>query len=127
MERRKAIRALVVEDDEAILELVRKVLEREGFAVEGVKSGAAAIELLDIIPYDLLILDLMIPHVGGELVMQFLAVAQPKMLRRVIVTTASPRLLSCEFLRRICKILEKPFDIADLALLARECGEPAAA
>jgi hypothetical protein len=35
--------------------------------------------------------------------------------------TASPRQLSCEFLQRICKILEKPFDINELVLMAREC------
>jgi DNA-binding response OmpR family regulator len=120
-ERRRKFRALVVEDDEAILTLVRRVLEREAFSVEGVKNGDEAIQLLKTIAYDLLILDLMLPDVSGEAVMAFLEDAKPRTLRQVIVMTASPRRLSCEFLERICKILTKPFDIAELVLMAREC------
>ena len=120
-ERRQSYRALVVEDDDAIVSLVRHVLEREEFSVECVKSGAAAIQLLKTVAYDLLILDLVLPLVSGEEVMTFLESTQPRTLRRVIVMTASPRQLSCEFLERICKILAKPFDINELVLMAREC------
>lgn len=120
-ERRKAFRALVVEDDDAILRLVKTVLEREQFAVEGVQNGAEAIELLRTVSYDLLILDLLLPQVSGEEVIGYLALQQPEYLRRVIVTTASPRIKSCEFLEKICRLLIKPFDIDQLVLYAREC------
>jgi len=120
-DRRRSFRALVVEDDDAIILLVRRVLERESFSVECVKSGATAIELLKTVAYDLLILDLVLPLVSGEEVMMFLEATQPHTLRRVIVMTASPRELSCEFLQRICKILAKPFDIDELVLMARQC------
>ncbi|HEY8133611.1 MAG TPA: response regulator [Thermoanaerobaculia bacterium] len=123
IERRRTCRALVVEDDEAILSLVRHVLERENFAVEGVKRGDEAIQLLKTVAYDLLILDLVLPRSTGEDVMTFLEDAQPNTLRRVIVMTASPRRLSCEFLERVCKILTKPFDIDELVLIARECAQ----
>ena len=119
--RRRTFRAMVVEDDEAIITLVRRVLERETFSVECVKTGAAAIELMKVVAYDLLILDLVLPLVSGEEVMEFLEATQPRTLRRVIVMTASPRALPYEFLQRICKLLTKPFDIAELVLMAREC------
>jgi DNA-binding response OmpR family regulator len=125
VEQRRTYRALVVEDDEAIVTLVRRVLEREEFTVECVKSGAAAIELMKTVAYDLLIIDLILPFVSGEEVMTFIEETQPHTLRRVIVMTASPRKLSCEFLERICKILAKPFDIEELVLMARECVEGA--
>jgi DNA-binding response OmpR family regulator len=121
IERRRTFRALVVEDDDANLMLVRRVLERESFTVEGVSNGSEAIQLLRTIAYDLLILDLMLPHISGEDVMAFLENTQPRTLRRIIVMTASPRRLSCEFLERICKILTKPFDVDELVLIAREC------
>ena len=121
VERRRKFRALVVEYDEAILMLVRRVLEREDFSVEGAKSGLEAIQLLKSVAYDLLILDLRLPDRNGEQVMTYLEDAQPKTLRSVIVMTTSPRQLSCEFLERICKILAKPFDIDELVLMAREC------
>src|ERR1700759_1752106 len=119
-ERRGTDRALVVEDDDSIVMLVRRVLEREGFSVECVRSGAAAIQLLKVVAYDLLILDLVLPMVSGEEVMNFPEATKPGSLRRVIVMTASPRQLSCEFLQRICKILAKPFDIDELVLMARQ-------
>jgi DNA-binding response OmpR family regulator len=122
-DRRRFFRALVVEDDDAIVLLVRRVLEREEFSVESVKTGAQAIQLLKTVAYDLLILDLHLPLMSGEEVMTFLEATQPQSLRRVIVMTASPRHLSCEFLQRICRILAKPFDISELVLMARECVE----
>lgn len=127
MERRSSYRALIVEDDGAILNLVKVVLERENFVVEGVRSGGAAIELLSSIAYDLLIVDLMLPDVGGEQLIGYLEATQPKYLRRVIMTTASPGRISCEFLQRICRLLAKPFDIDELVLIARECAQPDAA
>jgi hypothetical protein len=45
----------------------------------------------------------------------------------VIVTTASPGRMSCEFLQRVCRLLAKPFDIDELILIARECAQPDAA
>jgi DNA-binding NtrC family response regulator len=120
-------RALVVEDDGAILNLVRIVLERENFTVEGVKSGAAAIELLRSLAYDLVIVDLMMPDVGGEQVLGYLEQTQPAYLRRVIVTTASPGRMSCEFLQRICRLLVKPLDIDQLVLIAKEYAQQDAA
>ncbi|HYC61219.1 MAG TPA: response regulator [Thermoanaerobaculia bacterium] len=126
-DRRRRYRALVVEDDRAIRELVKVVLEREGFMVEAVREATSAIELLRTVQYDLLILDLILPVVGGEKVLTFLSDARPATLRRVILTTASPRQLSCEFLERICTLLEKPFDIEALVLIARECASGEAA
>ena len=127
MERRSSYRALVVEDDGAILKLVKIVLERENFTVEGVRTAAAAIELLSSVAYDLLIVDLMLPEISGEQLLDYLEQTQPKYLRRVIVTTASPGRTSCEFLQRICRLLAKPFDINELILIARECAQPDAA
>lgn len=127
MERRSSYRALIVEDDGAILNLVRIVLQREHFTVEGVKSAAEAIDLLGTVAYDLLIVDLMLPEIGGEELLGFLEETQPQHLRRVVVTTASPARMSCDFLQRVCRLLAKPFDIDELVLIAKECAQPDAA
>ncbi|HUP64614.1 MAG TPA: response regulator [Thermoanaerobaculia bacterium] len=122
-DRRRALRALIVEDDLTIHNLVKVVLEREGFIVEGVRNGKHAIELLGVVAYDLVILDLLMPLVGGEVVLGFISNNRPSSLRRVIVTTASPAHLSCDFLQGVCHILEKPFDIDRLIVIARECAD----
>lgn len=126
-EQRRGYRALIVEDDPAILRLVKTILEREDFTVEGVADGAAAIELLREVAYDLLIVDLLLPKVSGDEVLGFVEQNRPEKLRRVILTTASPRQISCDLLNKICRVLAKPFDVDQLVVYARECASSDAA
>ena len=58
-------RILIIEDDRDIAELVRRYLEKAGFAVEVNASGREGLATLTARPPDLLVLDLMLPHVGG--------------------------------------------------------------
>jgi two-component system, OmpR family, alkaline phosphatase synthesis response regulator PhoP len=58
-------RILIVEDDRDIAELVGRYLEKAGFTVEILVSGRDALTALSARPPDLLILDLMLPHVEG--------------------------------------------------------------
>jgi DNA-binding response OmpR family regulator len=56
---------LVVEDEPSIRELVTLYLQRAGYRVQSVSSGASALEALDRDPPDLVVLDLMLPDVDG--------------------------------------------------------------
>jgi DNA-binding response OmpR family regulator len=58
-------RVLIAEDDPDIAQLVRHYLEKAGYAAEVVPTGRRAIEVLATHPPDLLILDVMMPEVGG--------------------------------------------------------------
>lgn len=58
-------RILVVEDDPDIGELVTRYLEKAGFSVELLTSGRDALTTIAAHPPDLLVLDLMLPQVGG--------------------------------------------------------------
>lgn len=58
-------RILVVEDEEALAESVRYNLEREGFAVEVVGDGAEALSRIRADEPALVVLDLMLPGMGG--------------------------------------------------------------
>ena len=58
-------RVLVVEDEEAIADAIVYSLGAEGFAVEAVDDGEAALEAARGGQYDLLILDLMLPGLSG--------------------------------------------------------------
>jgi two-component system response regulator QseB len=52
------MRILLVEDDRMIAEGVRKALRGEGFAVDWVEDGDAALSAATAQPYDLVLLDL---------------------------------------------------------------------
>ena len=56
---------LVVEDDPALAELLRYNLTREGYAVELVADGDAALAAAEDAPPDLVVLDWMIPGLSG--------------------------------------------------------------
>ena len=60
------MRILVVEDDRKVASFIRKGLEEEGHAVEVAGDGAAAIErATDGAPWDLVVLDVMLPKGDG--------------------------------------------------------------
>jgi DNA-binding response OmpR family regulator len=60
-----APRVLIVEDDPNVSEVVARYLEREGYLVETVADGAVGLERALAEPPDLVVLDLMLPSVGG--------------------------------------------------------------
>jgi DNA-binding response OmpR family regulator len=61
---------LVVEDEREIREVLRRYLERAGFAVLTTGSGAQALQMLDEDASDLVVLDLGLPDVDGTEVLR---------------------------------------------------------
>jgi DNA-binding response OmpR family regulator len=55
------MRVLVVEDEQKIAQFLRKGLTEKGYTVEAVPDADAALRLLESEPFDLLILDLLLP------------------------------------------------------------------
>jgi len=60
-----ARRVLLVEDEAAIRELLRLHLSLAGFAIEEIGDGQAALERLRSTPFDLIVLDVMLPGLDG--------------------------------------------------------------
>lgn len=56
---------LIIEDDISIAELERDYLDAEGFEIEMIHNGSAGLELALNEDFDLIILDLMLPHTDG--------------------------------------------------------------
>ena len=61
---------LIVDDEEDILELVRYNLSRDGYETACADSGEKALEMATAAPYDLVVLDLMLPGIDGLEVMK---------------------------------------------------------
>ena len=60
----------VIEDDQPIGDLLEEVLEKEGYQVKRAYSGTEALYLLSKQPPDLVLLDLMLPGLAGEQVLE---------------------------------------------------------
>jgi CheY-like chemotaxis protein len=111
--KRKA-RLLVLDDDTSMQKLVAALLRREGYAVDIVSSGSQAIEKISRQKYDALLLDVMTPTDGGFTVIRHLKEADPAMLERVVLLTASPDSILRGVKDDIFGVVRKPFEAAKL-------------
>ena len=79
-------RALVVEDDAAIRELIRFHLDLAGYQVEEASDGRAALERARAVAFDLILLDLMLPGLDGVSICRLAEVreGEPTKLARLV-------------------------------------------
>jgi two-component system response regulator RegX3 len=67
-------RILVVDDEPSITEVVSYNLRKEGYDVQVAADGAAAVSLVSTSPFDLVILDVMLPKMDGYEVLRHIRV-----------------------------------------------------
>ena len=113
---------LVVDDDDAIRNMVERVLRREHFEVESARDGFEAIEKLSRNDYATVLLDLMMPRVDGMGVLRFLE-TEPKAPRVIVMTANLPSADQTATAAPVFRVLEKPFDIHQLVSHVRECHD----
>ncbi|MBI2933340.1 MAG: response regulator [Planctomycetes bacterium] len=114
---------LLVDDDPDILASLRILLE-ENYRVTTAENGAVALRLMTDSPFDVVVLDLMMPVLDGvELVqeMQTRGIATP-----VIIASAASNLDYWKRKLRTADAISKPFDIdALIAKIERVGGDTA--
>jgi DNA-binding response OmpR family regulator len=125
------MRFLVVEDEEKVARFVRRALEEEQYAVDVAQDGEAALEQIEVVPYDLIILDLTLPKKGGFEVLHLLRQQDNKVPVLILTarTAVSARVKGLDL--GADDYLVKPFSIEELlarvrALLRRGGNEPVA-
>ena len=107
-------RLLVVDDEPLVRSHVRRLLERHGYAVEGVASGNAGIEAIQHAEPDMVLLDMMMPDLDGVEVVRRLrasGVNVPVVLCSGNLDAARERGLEPGMVQGM---LQKPFDQVEL-------------
>ena len=79
------MRILVIEDEKDLAGIIKKGLEEEGYVVDTAHDGEAALRMALVNPYDLLVLDVMMPKLNGFDVLREL---RSKSLLPVLMLTA---------------------------------------
>jgi DNA-binding NtrC family response regulator len=106
------VRVLVVDDEEAIGRALQLLLTRAGYAVDVVRTGAAAEALLASRHIDCLVLDYRIPDVRGDELYVYAASAQPHLRGRAIFMTGDiTERVHATLDETGCTRMEKPFDV----------------
>jgi CheY-like chemotaxis protein len=104
---------LIVEDDDQVREVLEDVLSEEGYRAIATQDGLEALEWLSSLPVDLIIVDILMPHLDG-----------PGLIKRVRQTSrwaAIPILVVSAFANLdryqnlpVDGFLLKPFDVSAL-------------
>lgn len=116
------LRLLLAEDDDGNRRAMTRLLESYGHDVVAVADGELALERLAAAHFDVVIVDLQMPRLGGQGVYEQTLARTPDVARRfVFVTGDAYRAASHDFLMAVPQpVVRKPYEIDDLlAALAR--------
>jgi CheY-like chemotaxis protein len=123
------VRVLVADDDVDIRQTLRAVLEDEGYQVDEASNGKISLELIRAasVPY-VVVLDLMMPQVGGAAVLRAISQDEALSLRHAVllvtasiyaIETALSELLQCLQI----PLIRKPFDLDVLVFCVEKAAE----
>lgn len=105
-------RVIYFEDDKDMVELVRIILGREGYQVEGIAEGQAGIKAVQQNSPDVILLDLMLPDMDGWEIFRQLKHDESTADIPVIVITAKAQSIDKVLGLEIAKVddyISKPF------------------
>jgi two-component system copper resistance phosphate regulon response regulator CusR len=124
------MRILVIEDEKKVAEFVARGLRAHRFAVDVSHDGQSGWEMVRSCNYDLIILDLMLPGLGGTEVLKRIRQHGSKMPILVLTAHANTSVKVANFEAGADDYLTKPFAFEELlarvkALFRRGATEPA--
>ena len=114
-------RVLIVEDDDAIIELLRFLLEHEGLEIEVAKDGLDALTRLETWTPDLVLLDLHLPKLEGmDVLWEIRQHPQWRNIPVVIISVdSSPQTMLQGWRLGVDSYFVKPFDPDELLRVVR--------
>ena len=103
-----ALSVLIVDDDRELRALYRTVLERAGHLVDEAANGAEALKYLMTRTPDVIVMDMLMPMLGGEAVMKRIRQMPALNDVRIVVLTAYPRFRDSALYLQADAFLVKP-------------------
>ena len=105
-------RVLIVDDDPAVRQILRVLLERDGVQADIAEDGERATSMLRARPYSVVLLDLMMPRLDGRGVIAFMN--EQNIDTPVIVISAVSDAAEDLDPRLVRVVMQKPFEARDL-------------
>jgi DNA-binding response OmpR family regulator len=107
-------RVLLLDDDPSMQRLVAALLRNQGYRVDVFLTGRDALRSIEKNDYDVLLLDLMMPHEGGMTVIRELREKKPELLTRSLVLSASSQSVIGTVRNQVAGVVTKPFKSPEL-------------
>jgi len=119
----KPAQILIVEDDRKMRLALREIMTNEGYAVDTVETGEAALGKADGNGYDLVITDLKLPGIDGMDVLR--AIRKSRQETSVVIITAYATVdTAVEAMREGAEdYISKPFNLDEIRLIVRKVLE----
>ncbi len=110
------LRVLVVDDEPSLVELMARALGGAGHDVETASNGAEALQLIYTGEYDVILLDIKMPGLGGPEVFQCIESIRPDLAERVLFISGDSASTEVKtFIESTGNpLLKKPFTLDDL-------------
>jgi DNA-binding NtrC family response regulator len=111
----KQTRVLVVDDEPSICKALVMALSRSGYDAIAAQSGEAALAIIRSEHIDVMLIDLRIPDMRGDVIFEVAAGHQPHLRYQTLFMTgditerAHKLITACK-----CNFLRKPFDLRDM-------------
>jgi len=109
-----AEKVLIVDDDKAFLQILAERMQNRGMEVSTAESAAEALKMLEKESYDAVLLDLMMPEMGGIEALQIMRKKQPEI--QVIFVTGHPSVSKGVEAMKLgaMDFIPKPVDMSEL-------------
>ena len=118
------MRILVADDDPVILKLLEKRLGKEGYDVVVATDGTEAARLLDAMPFDVVITDLIMPGAIGGIELLQLAKEKSIEIQVIVITAHSSVDTAVDAMKKgAVDYLEKPVNFDELFLRLEKISE----
>ena len=111
----KQVRVLVVDDEPSICKALTMALTRGGYDAIAAQSGESALSIVRTEHVDVMLIDLRIPDMRGDVIFEVAAGHQPHLRYQTLFMTgditerAHKLIAACK-----CHFLRKPFDLRDM-------------
>lgn len=123
----KNLRVLLIDDEEELVATMKERLELRGIETDAVTTSDEGLDLIAKRPFDVVVVDLKMPGLGGTEVVDLIKLRQPQIEVLLITGHGSGHGELDELLSRGYRILLKPFKIERLITMISEAtsgGEP---
>ncbi len=116
---------LIVDDEPEALNLVRRLLEADGFRVHIAEDGETALDLFERVHPELVLLDILLPTIDGIELLKVMRARDPVPAIVMVSALTSERIMLESLLAGADEYISKPFPIKEMRIRIRKALEKA--